>query len=107
MSSQHIVHIRDMAQLVRELRRPQRALVMCHATWCGACKNVMPVVRRVAPRLVDRVLLVNEALPGNKAILREFQVQAYPTFILKGRGGGRYVKWAGGDPEKLVRNLRL
>jgi thiol:disulfide interchange protein len=101
-----VVEVSGEQHLLKELSQARRALAMVYADWCGACKSIKPMVHQEAPQHVDVVLLVNEAEPMNKPILRQLDVEAFPTFVLKPGHGKPHQKWTGANPEQLRARLQ-
>ena len=74
-------------QAVAEFRRDvvepsQTALVLIDfwAEWCGPCKQLSPVIEKIAAEYADRgVLLVKINVDENRFIASQFRVQSIPT----------------------------
>ena len=57
-------------------------LVDFHATWCGPCKAMAPVLKQVAAELGDEVKVIKIDIDKNKAIAEKLQIRGVPTFII-------------------------
>ncbi len=65
-------------------------LVDFHATWCGPCKVMSPVVDNVKSELGSNVRILKIDVDKNPASSNRFKVRGVPTFILFKNGE---VKW--------------
>ncbi len=76
-------------------------LVDFYATWCGPCRAVPPILRKVKDQLDDKVRIIKIDIDKNPALARRFQVQAVPTLILFRRGR---VMWrqSGVQPANVI-----
>lgn len=102
-----LVQVRGEQQLLQELSQARKALAMVYADWCGACQYIKPTVESDEVReLVDVVLLINEAEPTNRPILKELAVEGFPTFVYKPGHGQKHIQWSGANPEELRSNLQ-
>ena len=61
-------------------------LVDFHATWCGPCKALAPVLQEVAGKLKDQVKIIKVDVDQNPAAASQYQVQGVPTLILFHKG---------------------
>ena len=54
------------------------------ATWCGPCKMMHPVLEGLKKQLGERVKIVKIDIdsPVNRQLVKSYQVQAVPTFML-------------------------
>ena len=63
-------------------------LVEFGAQWCGPCKVLAPIVRRLADETVGRVKVVMVDLDASPRTAERYGVRGVPT-VLVFRGGGR------------------
>ena len=72
------------------------------ATWCGPCKQLSPVLERLAEADGGSWVLAKIDVDANQALATQLQIQSIPTILLA--LGGRLVQgFTGALPEKDVR----
>lgn len=57
-------------------------LVDFHATWCGPCKMLGPILIQAKEQLQDTVKIIKIDVDKNPAVAAKFQVRGVPTMIL-------------------------
>ena len=67
-------------QLINDGERP--VLVDFHATWCGPCQTLAPIVSDVAHEFKDRVKVIKIDVDKNQALARRYNVRGVPTLVL-------------------------
>lgn len=79
-------------------------LVDFHATWCGPCKVMNPVVKNTAQEFGDKLKVVKIDVDKNQAVSQQYQVRGVPTFMLFHKG---QVLWrqSGAIPEPQFKQL--
>jgi len=65
-------------------------LVDFHATWCGPCKMMAPILQDVKSALGDKVIIIKIDVDKNPEVANHFHVQGVPTLIIFRRG---QLKW--------------
>jgi thioredoxin 1 len=65
-------------------------LVDFHATWCGPCKMMAPVIQQIAAEFGDKVRVLKIDVDRNPQVSEAYQIQGVPTFILFKNGA---IKW--------------
>ncbi len=72
------------------------------ATWCGPCKQLSPVLERLAAEYDGRFLLVKIDVDANPQVSSAFQIQSIPSVfaVLKGQP---VPLFQGAQPEQQVR----
>ena len=72
-----------MAQTFRELIQSDKpVLVDFHATWCGPCKMMSPVLVEVKQELGDVLTIIKIDVDKQPDIAQALSVQGVPTFVL-------------------------
>ncbi|MGZ4649006.1 MAG: tetratricopeptide repeat protein [Kineosporiaceae bacterium] len=74
------------------------------ATWCEPCKQLSPVLERLAAEFGGRFLLVTVDVDANPQLAQAFQIQSIPTVfaVLKGQP---IPLFQGAQPEAQVRQV--
>ncbi|WP_372495597.1 tetratricopeptide repeat protein [Saccharopolyspora soli] len=72
------------------------------ATWCGPCKQLSPVLERLAGEANGAWVLAKIDVDANPRIAQLFQVQSVPTVIAVA-GGQPVDAFAGAQPEPQIR----
>ena len=65
-------------------------LVDFHATWCGPCKMMSPILEQYKTKQGNKLRILKIDVDKNPSIAQHFQVQGVPTLIIFQNG---LVKW--------------
>ena len=57
-------------------------LIDFHATWCGPCKALAPVLKEAAKELDDRARVIKIDIDKNQGLAQKLNVRGVPTLIL-------------------------
>lgn len=57
-------------------------LVDFHATWCGPCKMMGPIIEELGKELQGQTRILKIDIDKNQTVANQFQVQAVPTLII-------------------------
>ncbi|MBB5987047.1 tetratricopeptide repeat protein [Sphingobium lignivorans] len=80
LSEQDKQAVADFRRDVVEPSQTKLVLVDFWAEWCGPCKQLSPVIEKIAAEYADRgVLLVKINVDENRFIASQFRVQSIPT----------------------------
>ncbi len=60
----------------------QPTLVDFHATWCGPCKAMAPVLDQLKNELGGAVRVLKIDVDKNQALANQLNVRGVPTFVL-------------------------
>lgn len=71
-----------------------------HATWCGPCRAMAPLYKKLAQQYADRVLFVKVNIDDLGGFATQYRIQGVPTFVFikEGQELDRIV--GGGNTEK-------
>ena len=83
-SSTFIVPRKSFSELINSPGMP--VLVDFHATWCGPCKTMAPILEQVATQHGGKVRIIKIDVDRNAAVAQQFRVQSIPTLILFHQG---------------------
>lgn len=61
-------------------------LVDFHATWCGPCQTMSPIVQDIKSQYGDKIKVIKIDVDKNQAAAQRFKVRGVPTFILFKKG---------------------
>ncbi len=71
-----------MSKFGELLKSNQLVLVDFHATWCGPCKMLSPILTRVANKVGNAVRVVKVDVDKNQSLAGTLGVRGVPTLIL-------------------------
>ena len=81
-----------------------RALVVVDlwAPWCGPCRQVAPVLERLATHYAGRVKVVKVNVDDNRRIAQRFDASSIPTLVML-RDGRPVARLVGAQPEPVLK----
>ncbi|MCP4117027.1 MAG: thioredoxin [Desulfobacteraceae bacterium] len=62
------------------------ALVDFSAPWCGPCKAMAPVIKRLRHRYRGRVAVIKVNIDKDKKLAARFKIQTIPTLVVLDNG---------------------
>jgi len=71
-----------------------------HATWCGPCRAMAPLYKKLAERYKDRVAFVKINIDDLGGFATQYRIQGVPTFVFVKEGAEQDRIVGGGSTEK-------
>ena len=71
-----------MASFSDIINSDKPVLIDFHATWCGPCKQLSPIVQEVSKEMGDAVRVIKIDVDKNQAIAQKYQIRGVPTMMI-------------------------
>ena len=81
-------------------------MVDFHATWCGPCKAMSPVLDQLKSKMGESVRVLKIDVDKNPAIATKLSVRGVPTFILYKSGNVVWRQSGGMDINTLISKIK-
>lgn len=99
-STAAISHLEPGDSLEDAVGTDETVIVDFHATWCGPCKQMEPVLEALAESTDARVVKVD--VDQNQELAAQFQVRGVPTILIYA-DGDQVERLVGYQPEPVLR----
>jgi len=87
-------HVKNYAELERYIAEGKTIVVDIYTNWCGACKQMIPVLQELSGKHSDVIFLRHNA-EQDASIKEKFGIKFYPTYILINKQGMASVEVGG------------
>jgi len=71
-----------MAKFSELINSDKPVLIDFHATWCGPCKMMGPILQDVAKKVDGRAKILKIDVDKNQGVAAKYQVQGVPTLMV-------------------------
>jgi thioredoxin 1 len=96
------IHVTDATFEKAVMQNPIPVIVDFWAPWCGPCKMVDPMLKKISQELGDKVIIAKVNTDENPQWASQFGVQGIPTMLFV-YGGKIIHRQVGALPEKMLR----
>lgn len=77
-------------------------LIDFHATWCGPCKSLSPIIQQVAKDMGEKVRVIKIDVDKNQAVAQKYQIRGVPTMMIF-KGGKQLWRQSGVMPKEAIK----
>ena len=96
------IHVTDAAFEKVVLKNPLPVIVDFWAPWCGPCKMVDPMLKKISQEIGDKLVIAKVNSDENPQWATQYGVQGIPTLLFI-YGGKIIHRQVGALPERMLR----
>ncbi|MEM8565596.1 MAG: thioredoxin [Bacteroidota bacterium] len=75
-----------MASFNELINQDKPVLLDFHATWCGPCKMIEPMIKELKHKVGDKASIIKIDVDRNQVLASKLRVQGVPTLMLYKKG---------------------
>jgi len=102
----NVVHLtaENVREILIEQAQDKVVLIDFWADWCEPCKQLMPILERIASDYPDNLILAKVDCEAEQALAAQFQIRSLPTLMVF-KDGQPVDGLAGAQPEQAIREM--
>lgn len=71
-----------MASFSDIINSDKPVLIDFHATWCGPCKQLSPIIQDVSKEMGESVRVIKIDVDKNQSVAQKYQIRGVPTMMI-------------------------